>query len=50
MADAVMDLCDRDRPTLRLRARQRAECFPWATAAESVLAAHLGHHQQARAA
>jgi alpha-1,6-mannosyltransferase len=41
-ADAVTELLGRDRPRQRLRARARAEQFPWARAAESVLALHLG--------
>jgi alpha-1,6-mannosyltransferase len=42
MADAVTMLLDCDRATLRHRARQRAEHFPWTRAAASVLAVHLG--------
>jgi alpha-1,6-mannosyltransferase len=48
MADAVSILLSRDRQSLRLRARARAERFPWTKAAESVLAVHLGHAQQVR--
>jgi alpha-1,6-mannosyltransferase len=42
MADAVTELLGRDRARQRLRARERAEQFPWSRAAESVLAVHLG--------
>ena len=42
VADAVTMLLARDRETLRLSARARAEEFPWTRAAESVLAVHLG--------
>jgi alpha-1,6-mannosyltransferase len=42
MADAVTELLDRDRVHQRLRARARAEQFPWSRATESVLALHLG--------
>lgn len=50
MADAVTGLLARDRATLRRRARAHAEHFPWARAAEAVLAAHLGTPEQARCA
>jgi alpha-1,6-mannosyltransferase len=46
MADAVTILLGRDRQSLRLRARARAELFPWSRAAESVLAVHLGHNRR----
>jgi alpha-1,6-mannosyltransferase len=42
MADAVTELLGRDRARQRLRARARAEQFPWSRAAESILALHLG--------
>jgi alpha-1,6-mannosyltransferase len=42
MADAVTALLSRDQQALRIRARARAEQFPWSRAAESVLASHLG--------
>ena len=50
MAEAVSTLLGRDRQFLRLRARARAERFPWSRAAESVLAVHLGHPERARCA
>jgi alpha-1,6-mannosyltransferase len=50
MADAVTILLGRDRQSLRLRARARAELFPWSRAAESVLAVHLGRAQRIRGA
>jgi alpha-1,6-mannosyltransferase len=46
MADSVNQLLDRDRHLLRRRARARAEEFPWARAAESVLAVHLGERER----
>jgi alpha-1,6-mannosyltransferase len=49
MADAVSALV-RDRQTLRLRARARAEHFPWSRAAESVLAVHLDQFERERCA
>ena len=42
MADAVTVFLSCDRDTLRVRARERAEQFPWDRAAESVLNVHLG--------
>jgi alpha-1,6-mannosyltransferase len=45
MADAVTLLLKGDRQTLRLRARARAERFPWTRAADSVLAVHLGRRE-----
>jgi alpha-1,6-mannosyltransferase len=50
MADAVVSLLSRDPHVLRLRARERAECFPWTKAAETVLAVHSGHRQAVRSA
>jgi alpha-1,6-mannosyltransferase len=48
MADAVSDLLERDRQSLSLCARERAECFPWSSTAESVLAVHLGQSRTVR--
>jgi alpha-1,6-mannosyltransferase len=50
MADAVSDLLGRDRHALSLRARERAECFPWSSTAASVLAVHLGQRLAVRGA
>jgi alpha-1,6-mannosyltransferase len=41
VADAVTMLLARDRETLRLCSRARAEKFPWTKAAETILAVHL---------
>lgn len=45
MAEAVRNLLDGDVPTIRRRARERAEEFPWTRAAESVMAVHLGRRE-----
>jgi alpha-1,6-mannosyltransferase len=50
MADAVSLLLALDREGIRARARARAELFPWTSAAESVLAVHLGRALPVRGA
>jgi glycosyltransferase involved in cell wall biosynthesis len=50
MADAVVTLLRRNQQSLRLRARSRAEEFPWTRTADSVLAVHLGQSDSVHSA